>query len=186
MADRILTADYSDREGEVWASVVGFEGRYEVSNYGAVRSLDRQVQLWRHVRTYPGQMLKPRAARNGYLRVKISDNGSHKWMAVHRLVCEAFNGPQPDGKEIVAHNDGCRTNNRAENLRWASWSENTQDRFKHGTMNMGPDNPSYKFSDDVIAEIRNSSEPPRVLAAKFSISKGYVNQIRSGVARAET
>lgn len=115
---------------EEWKPVVGWESRYEVSNLGNVRSLDnyRKNNLTGGVSLYRGKTLKPCDSGNGYLRVYIGG----KRVFVHRLVCTAFHGPQPENADVVRHLDGNPSNNQEANLRWGTFSENEADKLSHG------------------------------------------------------
>ena len=117
---------------EVWKAVRGFEGAYEVSNSGVVRSLDRMVGGPRGQRVWRGREMKSRVARNGYALVQLKNNGAVRSAHVHTLVLEAFVSERPEGQEC-RHLDGDRLNNRLENLRWGTRSENVQDSISHGT-----------------------------------------------------
>lgn len=88
---------------EIWRPVVGYEGLYEVSSYGRVRSLRR------------GRILTSSINRDGYVRCHIKVNGVSKYYLVHRMVAEAFI-PNPDNLPQVNHKDEDKTNNRVENL----------------------------------------------------------------------
>lgn len=105
---------------EQWRPVVGYEGIYEVSDHGRVRSLDR----FNHIgRRYRGRVLRPSTDRGGYQRVVLSQNGNCKTAKIHSLVLEAFVGPRPDGLH-VCHGDSNPANNHLSNLRYATQSEN--------------------------------------------------------------
>ena len=108
--------------------VLGYEGLYEVSNFGDVMSLDRLVPNSNGigVRCSRGKMLKQRIDDTGYYSVVLCKNGKAKTKRVHVLVCSAFHGPKPIGMEVL-HLDGTRTNNRADNLKWGTRSENMKD-----------------------------------------------------------
>lgn len=125
-------ADYTN---EKWLPVVGQEGRYEVSDHGRVRSLDRMVPHGRlsGLRRHKGRILKQGRKPAGYPTVSIPIDGARhvKVMYVHRLVLEAFVGPSPDG--IVArHLDDNKENNHLGNLRWGTESENAHDKVRNG------------------------------------------------------
>lgn len=114
---------------EVWKPVCGYEGKYEVSDHGQVRSLDRLDTAGRPVR---GRIMKASTGSSGYKQVDLSGTGGAATKHVHRLVLEAFVGACPDGME-ACHGDGGAVDNRLANLRWDSRSENMIDRTRHGT-----------------------------------------------------
>ena len=122
-----LTFKYIDnmnQEKEIWKPVVGFEGLYEVSNLGNVRSIDRVIRYSDgRVFNYKGKIRKPTVHRDGYLYVMFSINRSIKNVKVHRLVAEAFI-PNPETKTYVDHIDTNRKNNKVSNLRWVTAKEN--------------------------------------------------------------
>ena len=104
---------------ERWLPVVGFEGLYEVSNLGKVRSLPRQVRcnprgMGNRVRVSPGKLLRPDNC-GGYRRVVLCKKNVHYRRAVHTLVLMAFVGPCPEGME-GCHKNGIRNDNRVTNL----------------------------------------------------------------------
>lgn len=121
---------------EEWRPVVGYEGRYEVSNHGRVRSLDRYARAGKHSnRLYRGKMLRLiRSDETGRVSVGIHKDGKHRTRLVHHLVLEAFIGPRPRGTE-GCHWDGDASNNRASNLRWDTHIANEHDKRRHGTHN---------------------------------------------------
>lgn len=107
----------------VWRDIVGYEGSYQVSNTGLVRSLDRFVHYLNHGSPAKmfckGRILKQDVDEDGYCRINIGMNGKGKRYGVHRLVAEAFI-PNLDGKPTVNHKDGNKQNNCVENLEWAT------------------------------------------------------------------
>lgn len=116
-------------ESEVWLTVDEFEGFYEVSNLGRIRSLDRADGLGRPRR---GKVLNPVRDRKNHFSVYMRGGGKGRHRFVHRLVLTAFVGPCPEGFE-GCHNDGDPSNNRLDNLRWDSQSGNVLDTVRHGT-----------------------------------------------------
>lgn len=110
---------------EIWKDVVGYEGLYQVSNLGRVRSLDRVVNITgRGTRKLKGKLRKITLDSKGYPSVSLSSgNCVDKGHRVHRLVCEAFI-PNPENKLYVDHINTVRTDNRVENLRWVTFDEN--------------------------------------------------------------
>jgi len=104
---------------ERWLPVVGFEGCYEVSDLGGVRSLTRDVEfLPGRVGVIPGRVMKLYVAPLGYHTVQFCSNGKHTAHWVHRLVLAAFVGPLPDGL-VVRHLNGDPIDNRLGNLTYA-------------------------------------------------------------------
>ncbi len=110
---------------ERWLPVVGFGGKYEVSDFGRVRSRHNGVL---HIK-------KPSPQTGGYYCVWLQNGGRHtvKNKLVSRLVLEAFVGPAPTEEHEAAHNDGQKANNALTNLRWATHAENEKDKEAHGT-----------------------------------------------------
>lgn len=117
----------TQNQPETWKPVVGYEGHYEVSDLGRVRSLDRIIVTKSGVKKRrKGQLIRAIVQKHGYTAVGI--NGTK---TIHRLVLEAFNGPCPEGME-ACHENGIRSDNRLINLRWDTSSSNNVDIVKHG------------------------------------------------------
>lgn len=123
-------------EPESWRKVVGFEGFYEVSDLGRIRSLARMTPAGAR----GGRILKPMKSGRGYLAVTLCLEGLKGRDYVHRIVLTAFRGPCPEGMEARHFPDFHKTNNRLANLSWATSSVNAQDRDQHGEKH-----PSAKF-----------------------------------------
>lgn len=108
---------------ENWKAIAGYEGMYEVSDFGRVRSVDREVRRNDGItQVYSSKILKPRTNR-GYLSVALSKNGSPRFMAIHRLVGCAFI-ENPENKLEINHLDENPQNNCATNLVWCTRKEN--------------------------------------------------------------
>lgn len=118
-----------------WRPVVGFEGLYEVSSDGQIRGLDRVIinpihgKLVRQVRR--GFVMAQRTNYKGYKTVNLHKNGRAHQAIVHRVILEAFVGP--GGGLQGCHNNGDPGDNRIENLRWGTTSDNVLDQVTHGT-----------------------------------------------------
>lgn len=114
---------------EQWKPVVGFEGWYEVSDHGNVRSVPRVNAQGKR---YKGRLLSPATVpRTGIRQVVLFRDGERTSSTVHKLVMNAFVGPAPEGQEIV-HIDGNASNNRRDNLKWGYRSETSQIILKKG------------------------------------------------------
>jgi hypothetical protein len=120
----------------MWKTVAGFEGLYEVSNLGEVRSLER-IELvpsknkQPFIRKRKGRMLKQYVDRYGYMKVVLLKDGKPHYFTVHRLVALAF-VDNCEQKDTVDHIDCNRKNNHAENLRWVTATENLYYSHKLG------------------------------------------------------
>ena len=105
---------------EIWRPIVGYEGLYEVSSYGRVRSLDRYVKYSNGpIHLHKGMILNPGKDKDGYLQVNLYNNGKIHQRKVHRLVAQAFI-LNPDNLPEVNHLDEDKTNNRVENLEFCN------------------------------------------------------------------
>lgn len=105
-------------EKEIWKDVKGFEGKYQVSNYGNVKSLN-----WK--RANCEKLLYLKKHNKGYRQVELVMNGKPRMYLVHRLVAQAFI-PNPNNKPFINHIDANKENNHLENLEWCTQSENVR------------------------------------------------------------
>lgn len=162
---------------ELWKPVVGFEGFYEVSDHGRVRSVDRLVMHWQGgLRKRKGCLLKASPMPGiGYPRVSLGGDQINKF--VHTLVLEAFVGPRPDGHD-ACHADGTRTNNHLSNLRWDSRSANMADRQEHGRTQRGERHYRAKLTESQVLSIRADARQRKVIAADYGISIHNVTAIK--------
>lgn len=122
---------------EIWKSVNGYEGYYEISNLGNVRSLDRIIFLGNSFKLKRGKKLTINNAGSNYSHVQLSKNNKIKRKYIHRLVAEAFI-PNPFNKKEVNHINENKRDNRVVNLEWATRQEN----INHS--NIGTKNHNYK------------------------------------------
>ena len=112
---------------EVWKPIPGYEGYYEVSNLGSIRSVSHVVSgpVNGGLRTYStkSSILKQHVSKVGYIMVSLSKNSKVKHFNLHRLIAKAFI-PNPDNLPCVNHKDEDKTNNNVENLEWCSHKYN--------------------------------------------------------------
>ena len=105
---------------EIWRYIEGYEGLYQVSNEGRVKSIKKFINSGIHTTE---NILKERITPNGYNQICLTLGGKHLYYYAHRLVAENFI-PNPDNKPEVDHINGNKLDNRVENLRWTTKSEN--------------------------------------------------------------
>lgn len=139
---------------EEWRPVVGYEGHYEVSNFGNVRSLPRLiVNSYGRTLSWKGGLLTA-INRNGYLSVSLSKFNKARGCQVHRLVAMAWCA-NPDNKITVNHKNGVKKDNRVENLEWASYSENNAHARETGLNDVkGANHGRVKLSESDVCAIR--------------------------------
>lgn len=113
---------------EKWQPIPGYEGYYEASNLGRIRTVIDHPKG----RSLSGTVMKLSLHRNGYLNVGLHRDGVRKVVGVHRLVAAAFHGAPSSGM-VARHIDGVRTNNKPSNLEWGLHSDNMRDAVRHGT-----------------------------------------------------
>ena len=127
---------------EEWRPIEGYEGLYEVSNTGRVRSVDRYIKTcYGSYRLHKGKVLSPTKDRYGYLKVILSCNGKCKTINVHKLVAQAFI-ENPDNLPEVNHINEDKTNNRADNLEFCDHKYNMnygtrQERYRNTMLEKG-------------------------------------------------
>lgn len=173
---------HDDIDQETWRPIPGFIG-YEVSDLGRVRSYRKHGGTGRGLVGEP-RMKKVRPNRVGYLTVTLQKPDGDRCSAylVHSLVAAAFLGPRPAGTQ-VAHGDGDRGNARLENLRYATPSENADDKRRHGTDTPGERNGMSKLSEaDVraIRRLRAQGALQRELAEGFNVSISAIQFVLNG------
>lgn len=153
---------------EQWLSVVGFEGVYEVSDYGNIRSVKTKK-----IKAYTLNKKENRPFMN------LHKGGRQKIMKPHTLVLTAFVGPRPAGLECC-HNDGNPWNNHISNLRWDTPQNNQRDRAKHGTSNRGEQCAAAKLTEQKVFAIRLDSRLQREIAAEYGVRENTISRIKSG------
>lgn len=173
-------------QSEEWRPVVGYEGLYEVSNLGQVRSVQRRVSWQGTLTTVRARVFKPCDNANGHKYVTLCNGGrrTRRNHLIHRMVLEAFVGPCPPGMECRHFPDRDPSNNRLENLRWGTRRQNMRDKFIHGTHLHGERSPNAKINDSqakaIIQLLRTGKLMQKEIAARFGINPGIVQAIASG------
>jgi hypothetical protein len=179
-------------DSEQWKPVVGFDGFYEVSDLGRVRSVDRvSTQRESHglmvTRRLTGRLLRQKTRRdNGYCEVTLKAIGlgiKSRVCLVHRLVLEAFVGPCPSGQQARHFPDRNCTNNRLANLAWGTPLENQADRIIHGTTVNGEKSHLSKLSAIAVQEIRKrlaNGDRIRDVAREYKMNEATIGHIKAG------
>lgn len=165
---------------EIWMDVKGYEGLYQVSDLGSIkRTSDQYGRI-------VNRILINSTKQCGHLCVTLSFKGKTKTRLVHHLVLEAFIGLRPVGTEC-RHLDGNPANNKLNNLKWGTRSENVEDAMKHGTFSLPPRNDlegskssSAKLNDNKIIEIRKlhaEGMSDTEIAKKYGVCRQTINTI---------
>lgn len=171
---------------EQWKDIAGYEGLYQVSNLGNVKSLARYKKNRSKMQEVKEHMMKPFVYNEGYARVQLSKDGKARSFCVHRLVALAF-VPNTENKPHINHIDENKSNNRADNLEWCTATENNN----YGTHNMrisltnGRRVQAFDKDGNLVMEFHSISEATRqtkinqtsisyCLAGKYKQAGGYV------------
>jgi NUMOD4 motif. len=137
---------------EQWRDIPGYEGSYQISSVGKIKSLGRSKRDGRNGFHLTKDTIKNPVKRGQYLAIALSKNGHKKTFNIHALVMTCFIGERQKGKE-VCHNNGNPHDNRLENLRYGTKAENKQDMRLHGTYQEGEKHGCAKIKDCEAKEI---------------------------------
>ncbi len=168
---------------EIWKPVSGYVGLYEVSNFGAVRSLDRIIPDKTHgTRKLAGRVLSQTTDSRGRCYVAISRDNHRNKRRVHLIVAETFLGPRLEGLE-VCHQDGNPANNQASNLRYGTHKSNMEDMVQHGRSNKGPKNPNTKMTQEQALQVKSlrlDGKTYKIIASELGLSFEQVRSVCVG------
>lgn len=172
---------------EEWRPVVGYEGLYEVSNHGRVRSFGRYRRGINDSKRFcPGRILTLILNKDGYPIVNLyasTDSTSKKTFRVHRIVADAFLCPAPDGKNEINHINGIKTDANATNLEWVSHAENQAHAGRIGLMAHGDSHPKTLLSTNEIHEVRVlqlQGLSQREIGERFGVSRHVIGFVLRG------
>jgi len=162
---------------EIWKDIKGYEGYYQVSSEGRVKSLARKIRCNRSLKE---RILKPGLGGFGYPQVILCVDNQKYNIFIHRLVAEAFI-PNLENKLEVNHIDGNKENNRVDNLEWCTRKENmTHADTVLGLNNRGENSGNSKVTESEVIQIKESSLLQRELASIFGLSQQHISDIKNG------
>ena len=168
---------------EIWKDIKGYEGYYQISNCGRVKSLERTaIAKCNSIRRVPEKILSICNDKDGYNIITLTKNSKKKTFKIHRLISQYFIR-NPKNKPEVNHKDGNKQNNNINNLEWATESENTTHAHKIGLIDeKGEKNPNSKLSKNQVIQIKKELKTPYwgigvSLAKKFNVSVGMIKDI---------
>ena len=158
-------------QDEVWKDIEGYEGLYQVSTCGNVKSLPKVRRNGTGTYIQKERLLKPSNTSTGYKKVELCKDGKRKSFKVHRLVAIAFI-PNPDNKPEVNHIDGNKINNNIDNLEWVTSSENSIHAYETGL------SPNKKELDEIrIIELYNKGTSKEEISRMFDVSNVVIARI---------
>lgn len=170
---------------EIWKDIKCYEGMYQVSNLGRIKSLSREVNS--RFGTYITDELirKLNYKKDGYVNIDLSKNNNHKYYRVHRLVLSTFNPVDNMNNLQVNHIDGNKSNNKLTNLEWVTAKENTLHAIKIGNRGnqKGIKNPNSKLNPQKVLEILSLKDKDlshSEIASKFNVCRKTVGNILNG------
>lgn len=163
-----------DLDDEQWADIAGYEGLYQVSTFGRVKSFIRWAQ---------GKILSPSLSSDGYLIIVLQKNCIRKHVSVQRLVAMSFVS-NPDNKSDVNHCDGHKLNNYVDNLEWVSRRENINHAWQNGLNKalQGQEHYCAKLTNEQVLYIRDNPDALSTykLAEMFKVSRRTITDVQCG------
>lgn len=168
---------------EIWRDLPGYEGHYQVSSYGRVKSLARVIQRSDGMlRTIKERVLSPFVDATGRLVVGLHLKAQRKVRFAHSLTMLAFVGPPGPGQEIC-HNDGDPANNCLGNLRYDTHKANGQDMSRHGRSTRGERAHGAKLTAEKVVRIRQrraDGASTHQIGREFGLSQAQASRVCSG------
>lgn len=162
---------------EKWKPIPGFEEKYEISNKGRIRSIDRSVLLKKGILQFrKGKIIKLNSNTKGYLFSNLYCKGKHKPAYPHRLVAESFIN-NPNRLPEVNHIDGNKQNNTVNNLEWVTREENIHHFIKLG---LRKDKLTMQQANEIKAKYSSKLYSQNELAKEYGVSQSHISSIVTG------
>lgn len=160
---------FSDEElnREIWKDIPNYEGYYQISSLGRVRSLNRVVSSYPRRVVKKSRLLHPNENKDGHFRVCLTKNKIRNYFFIHRIVLSVY-AENYNNFPVCCHGDGVPSNNRIENLRWGTVKDNSDDSRKHGTLIMGEKCKKSKLKEEDIINIRKMYKTGLYTAVELS------------------
>lgn len=173
-------------DGDIWEWVKGFEGVYKISNWGNVKSANRNIKHYRGGLSFrAGQVLSINLDKYGYPKVTLQKAGRRKYFTVHRLVATAFI-PNPDNLPQINHKDGDKTNNFVDNLEWCTDEDNKKHAHTTGLIdyskNSGENCYTTNLTNKIVLEIRNKMDSGvrnKDIEKEYNLGRSTVSRIKT-------
>lgn len=170
---------------EEWKDIINYEGIYQASTHGRIRSLDRYIRCGKSSERYlEGRILRQFKSKKGYLELGLYKDSKHKTHKVHRLVLTAFDRPPKTGEECN-HKDGNKSNNHIENLEWCTHIQNMRHKDNIiGKHNRGERHGRHEITEQGVRDARDLLKEGKLnqkqIAEIFNVSQGIISCIKSG------
>ena len=168
---------------EIWKDIIGYEGQYQVSNLGRVKSLPRTRDTrYSGIKWYKEKILKPKICTTKYLSVGLCVDSKYKWALIHRLVAQAFID-NPNRLPQVNHKDGVKSNNIVYNLEWCTSKENIKHAYDINLSPIGENKVNSKLTNEDVTKIKELKGiySQRELARMFGVTKGVIYSIHHNI-----
>jgi len=168
---------------EIWKDILGYEGLYQVSNLGNIKSIERlRIDTKGRKRIFPQKIIKPLLSDRGYCQVNLYKNSKLQTRRINRLVALSFI-PNLQNKEQVNHINGIKTDNSVPNLEWTTSKENVIHSFKTGLKRgrTGTKCNFSKLSESDVLKIRNSDLNYSQLSELFSTTISNISNIKNNI-----
>jgi hypothetical protein len=172
-------------EKEIFKDIKGYEGLYQISNLGRVKSFNKKIKHMSGYRLIKEKFIKPHLGKNGYYAIDLKNNTKREKYTIHRLIAIHFilnleNKPQ------VNHINGIKTDNSIENLEWVTNLENAKHAYKTGLIKLGERSNLSKLTDKQVLEIKErlkNKESHELIAKSYNVHRTSISKINQNKTR---